>query len=78
MDRDVKQQFINFLRKNKCYCKFVKNVGGEGANDKIVINYVTKYPCYSSWISANFSWAGTPEGHIFWNRLSSMWKNKFK
>lgn len=78
MDRDVKQQFINFLRKNKCYCKFVKNVGGERANDKIVINDVTKYPYYSSWISACFSWAYTPEGHAFWNRLSSMWENKFK
>lgn len=29
MNKDIKQQFINFLRKNKCYCKFVKNVGGE-------------------------------------------------
>lgn len=78
MNKDIKQQFINFLRKNKCYCKFVKNVGGEGANDKIIINYVTKCPCYLSWISMNFSWAHTPEGHIFWDRLNSTWKHKFE
>lgn len=78
MDRDVKQQFINFLRKNKCYCKFIKNVGGEGANDKIVINYVTKDPFYLSWISAYFAWSRTSEGHLFWSKLSSRWKNKFK
>ena len=78
MDKDIKQQFINFLRKNKCYCKFVKNVGGEGANDKIVINYVTKDSFYPNWISAYFSWAHTSEGLLFWSKLSSIWNSKFK
>ena len=71
----IKQLFIQFLKDNNSYNKFVNNV----------INYkkVLYFENYFNYITINgsinligeaFHWESTKEGYWFWRKLSEKWK----
>ena len=80
METDIRQQFINFLKKQKCYDNYMENLKTdfspfyENVDFKHFLQIV--YP--KSWIGLAFHWADTLEGYDYWLRLNQMWCRKVR
>jgi len=67
-------QFTKFLKENRCYSKFVKNLQLRPID--------TEYKFYivnsdlSNPIDGAFHWEETPEGHYFWENIRNKWNKK--
>lgn len=72
------KKFINILKQNDCYDKFVYNTitsskQSDVINEDCVLAFIyrrIKNECsYSYIIDTAFWWKDTPEGHEYWNSL---------
>lgn len=71
---DIKQKFINFLKKRKCYKNFITNLENYPIDndiktiDDLLINFN-----YRNLIYGAFRWDIIPEGAAFWRHLDDVW-----
>ena len=68
-----RQQFINFLKRNKCYEQY-KNNASSFVN---VFDYIMKID-EEDWICGIFCYHLTPEGIEYWARIDILWNSKFQ
>lgn len=74
MDKeDNRQQFINFLRRNKCYERYINNASGYTN----IFDYIMKMN-EKNWINSLFFYHITPEGSEYWARINNLWISKFQ
>lgn len=74
MDRkDNRQQFINFLKKQKCYEQYKINT----SNFTNIFNFILKID-EEDWICDLFHKHLTPEGEEYWDRINELWLTKFR
>lgn len=71
---DIKQKFINFLKKRKCYKSFLINLENYPIDndiktiDDLLINFN-----YRNLIYGAFRWDIIPEVASFWRHLDDVW-----
>lgn len=81
MEKDIKQQFINFLKKQKCYDDYMLYFN---TNDSQLyyrdydFEYFLETVHVKHWLDLAFSWNESLEGHAYWYRLHSLWDNKIR
>lgn len=74
MDRkDNRQQFINFLKKQKCYEQYKINT----SNFTNIFDFILKID-EDGWINDVFHNFLTPEGEEYWVRINEIWTSKFQ
>lgn len=74
MDRkDNRQQFINFLKKQKCYEQYKTNT----SNFTNIFNFILKID-EDGWINDVMYVFLTPEGEEYWDRINELWLTKFQ
>lgn len=61
-------KFIRFLKDNKAFYPFTKNIKYNSA----WLNHAYQYNCPFI-IETAFQWRDTNEGQLFWSKLNSMW-----
>lgn len=78
MEKDIKQQFINFLKKSKCYNSYMENLKTASSPfyENVEFKHFLQIVHPKSWISLAFHWADTLEGYEYWLRLNQMWTRK--
>lgn len=78
MEKDIKQQFINFLKKSKCYNSYMENLKTASSPfyENVEFKHFLQIVHPKSWIGLAFHWADTLEGYEYWLRLSQMWTRK--
>lgn len=71
--KNLKKQFINFLKDNDAYSKFTSNLKLRNNGD--FNNFIKSNKTNPvSWISLAFTWINTPEGEDFWLILNNNWQ----
>lgn len=74
MDRkDNRQQFINFLKRQKCHEQYKVNT----SNFTNIFNFILKID-EDGWINDVMYGFLTPEGEKYWNRINELWLSKFQ
>lgn len=77
---DVKQMFINFLKRRKCYEQFINNIEIHPYEETIEsIDDLMAYvgDDYETLIYYPFRWQETPEGLYFWSYIEERWSNHY-
>ena len=70
----MKEQFIEFLKNNKCLTAFKKN----GIyKDENLDRFFTRTPPVD-YIDNAFAWQPTEQGWDYWHDLNTKWKNQLK
>lgn len=79
-DRDKKKwYFLRFLVEHRALRGFVERVGNDEDNFKedfgiISVERLFEKYNWHDWIMYAFDWSKTKQGHKFWLRLDSLWK----
>lgn len=78
MEKDIRQQFINFLKKQKCYDNYMENLKTASSPfyENVEFKHFLQIVHPKSWISLAFNWDSTLEGYEYWVRLNQMWIRK--
>lgn len=63
----MKEKFIAFLKKHKCYRKWCKYTDQP---DDFLDRYL-EYPQH--FIEQSFVWLRTSEDHTYWSRINDLW-----
>ena len=72
---EEKQLFIDFLKREGVYRKFVNNViNGENLVNVGTISELCEQAGHAKdWVTASFNWGSSPQGHKFWSDISDKW-----
>lgn len=74
MDRkDNRQQFINFLKRQKCYEQYKVNT----SNFTNIFNFILKID-EDGWINDVMHGCLTLEGEKYWDRINELWLTKLQ
>lgn len=75
MEKDIKQQFINFLKKQNCYDSYMENLNTASSPfyENVEFKHFLQIVHPKSWISLAFYWDTTLEGYDYWLILNLMW-----
>ena len=68
----MKKRFIEFLKKNEAYDKFVRNAQAD--HGATLDGIISRWTDSTRWIGAAFNWDTTPEGREYWRNLDAAWK----
>lgn len=75
MNEEIIKEFIKFLKKNRAYSKFKKNLKNINEDEKTrnIDTYLSITTPYNYLWSA-FDWSKTPEGTGYWVNLKDQWE----
>lgn len=69
------ETFLNFLKENKIYGRYIKNTVNSLIQESYNINYVVEEVRQDfNPITRAFTWAKTSEGHDFWRKYNLAYK----
>ena len=77
------QHFTFFLKKEKCYTKYLKNImTSQAIRTRLSWNHpadiVDFFKIYKNnpkrWILSTFDWSETLEGHNYWDYIHEKWE----
>lgn len=69
----MKDRFIQFLKANDAYEKFVNNLK---ASCDSTIDELCAEDYFADWIAVAFDWSLTPEGEPYWQNLDDLYYEK--
>lgn len=75
MEKDIRQQFINFLKKQKCYDNYMENLNTASSPfyENVEFKHFLQIVYPKNWIGLAFHWANTLEGYEYWNVIYRKW-----
>lgn len=66
----MKEKFIQFLKKNNAYARFLENVSRYSLElDKDICQKFDPL----IWLTVSFQWNHTKQGFFYWNKLEKKW-----
>jgi hypothetical protein len=71
----IDDEFRDFLIKNNCYEKFLKNFREQGKISKEEFNDNMNTAYRGSYIDHALNWSRTPEGGDYWQDIHNKWRN---
>lgn len=73
------QQFINFLKKNNVYNKYMKNFykGSHFMSGFDTVEELFEFNI-DAMFAEGFNWAYTSDGHYFWGEIHTKWLKHIK
>lgn len=69
----MEEKLINFLKQNKVYRKFMRNIGDDTIPQIIARADMVNKPNIVTPIITAFVWGLTPEGIKFWSNVNHKW-----
>lgn len=78
MEKDIRQQFINLLKKQNCYDCYMVNFKADllPFYENVEFEHFLQRIHPRSWFSLAFYWNDTPENYDYWWRLNRIWLYK--